>query len=257
MKTPSCTLIAILFTGVILSGTQAAVLGYMENFDDATLGDVVPSGWTENGSAPLSNATIVTTGSDQGYQFILSGATHLNSTVDITDASPSSFMVSVSFTITSMAANPSAFSNINLIALSNTTDGSTGYRLGYNIGNTDRGRLSLGEHGTSGLTTTTSTTTLTPTVNVLYTMTLTGAYVSGAFNFTASLTNGTDTINLSATDPSARTDATRFGFRTASNNAANSSTVVFDDFSVSIPEPASAALVGLGLLGTLIRHRQK
>src|SRR5690606_26932668 len=98
------------------------------------LGDVVPAGWTESGSMGVSNATIVSHNGGRGYQFVLSGSTNLNSAVEITNASSASFSMSVTFMITSMATNPALFSNINLFAFSDTSDGGSGYRLGYNIG---------------------------------------------------------------------------------------------------------------------------
>jgi len=94
------------------------------------------------------------------------------------------------------------------------------------------------------------------TIGQVITLTLTATPGSGAnTNFALSATNGTDTLNTTTIFSTPLMANYEVGIR-GSTATGSPATVVFDNFSVVVPEPASLSVVGVGAMGLLGRRRR-
>lgn len=260
----------LLLSATLTCVSHGAVTSFSDNFDDYDPESNIPSPWSFSNSAGAATQKISTiSGSNRGYS--LSLTSNASNYGVVSAGSGSDFVVSVQFRMDSLAAgsNSSATINHSLNALASATLG-TGYRLNYvpaystsSIQNA--GLLVLAETGGTGLAGTlnsTSTHFLTAAdigaSGKFYTLQLTGTYSGGVLTLNGVLLDGaTVLLSVSGTDSTIQTGS-YFGMRFASNSSQNTGTVTYDNFSVlAVPEPATAGLAGIGLMGMLLRRRQR
>lgn len=244
--------------------TVTASSPYTTNFDDFIEGDdpsAAPGTFTETNANGQSNTSIVQVpGQGLGMRQTSAGAvgsvtSNTIATVNatgLTGTTGSQFSVSTTFVIDSFVA--SGVANTSLNAASNSTFGS-GYRVVYTISSTTPssiGGFTIAENGTTMTGVTTTGSNYTPVAGAVLTMTLTGFYNSATSVSLAGYlfdSNGTEIARVTITDTSAQT-GNFFGMRTAVNGSGANESVTFTNFTLAVPEPASAtlALVALGCL---------
>ncbi|MET0262912.1 MAG: PEP-CTERM sorting domain-containing protein [Rariglobus sp.] len=248
MKNYPCALLGFI---VAASSAFAATVPYSDNFQAGTVTE-----WTSGGGAPATWG-IVNTGTSNVYQVTSSAsAGNFTSVVQLTNATSAlqSFTMTSSFKIT----DGSAGEFIGFAAFSNNITPGFGSNYVADIASGGQMRI-IAQNDTSGFSSTAATFATSLVVGTNYTMSLTSTYVGGTLNMTFTLTNGTQSQSVTATDTSPLT-GTYFGYRL--NNSTDSLVTQFSNFTVTtspIPEPASAAmLLGLGALGAVgtVRRRR-
>jgi len=250
--------------------TVTAGSPYTTNFDDFIEGDdpdADPGTFTEANSNSQSNSSIVQVpGQGLGLRQTSAGAvgsvsSNTIATVNatgLTGATGNQFSVSTTFVIDSFVA--SGVANTSLNAASNSTFGS-GYRVVYTIASTSPGSVggfTIAENGTTMTGVTTTGSNFTPAAGAVLTMTLTGFYNSATSVSLAGYlfdSTGTEVARVTITDTTAQT-GNFFGMRTAVNGSGSSESVTFTDFTLAVPEPASAALAVLSA-GALCFRRKR
>jgi hypothetical protein len=255
---------------------SAATLPYSNNFDSATLGTTLPSDFIESVGAAgsVANYNIITSGGGRALQANLSAsnnstttgtAANVSAAVQFPGAAGSDFVVSTDFVLDNFntAAGASTL-NFGLAAAGSVANFSSGnqYRLIYTVFGGNSSRLAISENGTIRAT---STGTIAPTAGFSGTMTLTGVYSGGALDLTGTLVSGPTTLTVSFQDTTTPFTGEYFGYRTALNALLGSTQtgpltasqdVTYDNFSVAVPEPTTAAAGGLMMLGLLARRRR-
>lgn len=239
------------FIAAAASSAFAATVPYSDNFQAGTVTE-----WTSGGGAPGTWA-IVNAGGSNVYQATSSAAAgNFTSVVQLTNANSAlqSFTISSSFKITD--ASPGEF--IGLAAFSNNITPGVGTNYVADIASGGQMRI-IAQNDTSGFTSTTATFATSLVVGTNYTMSLTSTYVGGTLNMTFTLTNGTQSQSVTATDTSPLTGQ-YFGYRL--NDTTDSLVVQFSNYNVAVsavPEPTTTtALFGLGVLaaGLVVRRRR-
>ncbi len=250
----------------------AATAPYYDNFDGYSDGSA-PSNFvtTINGPFPaaqdsywrISNPS----GTDGKYVNVVEGYSASSSAgLAITNLASSDFQLSTTFVLgTPFTSSPLNQGQAGLAALSTGPDfTNNGYRLSYQVygpgagatGSYNNGRLIL-----YGLTTgfTINAPGILPVVfGTSYTMVLSGAYSAAGLSLTGTLTDGTQTVSLSASDPSPRS-GTYFGYYDNIGGSTQHSTAMFvtyDDFSLTIPEPATTTMLIFAGTALIVARRR-
>ncbi len=273
---PICLLVLAL---CVPAATAAVSANYTENFDSLPAGDNVPAQWTEP-SAGAAASTIIDRGGNKVYN-VTTSSTATSSSVGLAQvtnlANPQSFTASVQFSLRAVSSASNTFVTNGMLLFSDA-GASSYYRVIYNTGSGNNGRIEVVEIGSAagmgagtGATavdgaTIRSTGTLAPVfstseLTVLYTLTATVTYTGSTMNFQVSLTNGLGSVSMAVTDTSPKT-GTYFGLRTATSSGSTGSTtsinVDYDNFDLAlVPEPSSALLAILGASGILLRGRRR
>ena len=264
---------AILLVSVPL---HAATVPYFENFDDDAIGTFPPSEPApELGSFVESTDaawTVISGGiSGQSYRNIFTtDSTATSAGIDFAGslggapAAAQSFTLSTDFRFNS---GTSANATVGLGFLGTSNVFNPGYFVDLNFaigsGTTPTGTFRFVENG--GIIPG-SIVAGTPTIGVVYTLTLSGLYVdtngdlvNDRLDLSATLSGGSGASALSGTityQDSTPQTGTFFGIRNRNNLADLNAD--FDNFSVAvIPEPGSAALAIFGGITFLVRRRSR
>ncbi len=250
MKTHPSVLLGLFVAAA--STAFAATVPYSDSFDSSST-----AGWTTGGSINASTTWAIANAAGSNVYQATTGnsAGNFTSVVQLTNVNPAleNFTMTSTFKVTdgtiAQFVGFAAFSN-------NITPG-----VGSNyLADIDRGggmRI-LAQNDSSGFTSTTAGFG-SILLNTSYTMSLSGVYVGTTLNLTFTVTNGTTTQSVTATDLTPLTGQ-YFGYRMNNGTANDPMQVQFSNFDVTtgaIPEPAStAALLGLGALGTVLFSRR-
>lgn len=264
MKTTIARLPIGLLGLVLASVATAATAPYADPFQDTTIGST-PSGWTTFG-ATGTTALVQNSGSANYLQLTGSNtAGSFGSTVQLTnmDSSIGGFTISTSFRINDGTSNTGG-EYIGLSAFSLNTAMTGSYYLADIQRNSGNIRiLSLGATNadfsspdnslpgsafTGGLV-----------ANTDYTLSIVGTYTGASLSLTFSVSNGTTTKSITATDATPLT-GTNFGYRLNNTTGSDPLGVQFASYAVSaIPEPSTyAACLGaaVGMMALVRRRRQ-
>ena len=194
-----------------------------------------------------------------------------SSIIDVSDlggpaAAASNFLYTSNMTI--QLIDPPSSGNksydVGLAALVTNLSGgdvNNGYLLRLRMFGTGSAQSSIGdiiiEEIASGSSTALNTGSFTGSLSQGTTLSLSllGEYTGGDLKLTFSVSDGTTTNSVIATDTTPQT-GTGFGYRNRlTGNDNGEFTVDYDNFSISVPEPSSLALLGLGTLLLLPRRR--
>jgi hypothetical protein len=243
--------------------TVTAESPYTTNFDDFIEGndpDADPGTFTETNSSANANSSIVQVPSQGlGLRQTATSTSNTIATVDatgLTGATGNQFSVSTTFVIDSFST--AGIANTSLNAAASSTFAS-GYRISYTLASTTPGAiggLTLSENATTIAGATTTGTTYTPAAGAVLTLTLTGIYSSATSVSLAGYlfdSGGNEVARVTFTDTSAQT-GNFFGVRTAVNGGTES--VTFTNFTLAVPEPASAALAIISAAGLSFRRKR-
>ena len=253
---------------VVVHTAGAAVIPYTNDF----------SGSGANTAFPVENtdAEWTVTGGSYVFSFTNTAITPSTASLPILGSASVPFTMETQFTVTSAGNFNGNGSTIGfgLFGLNTTftgaNSGSAYYLADFQVANTNTATvgtlriLSLGEAtGFTGnpviVDANLSVASLAIEVGATYTLRLEGTYAGSTLNMTLGLYNaaGTTQIGASATasDTSPLT-GTNFGFRNRIGLGGGTFSTNFDNFQI-VPEPASAALVLLGLAATGCARRRR
>ncbi len=243
--------IASLFIGTAIS--NAAVLANYSNDFTTDVADFTTAGgtWTLNTSGSGTYSNVISASSTSG-----------TTAVQVTNMAGQNFVVSTAFTVNTISG-PST--TVGFGAFGSTASfAAPSYLADVNAGSTTGGNSTIRilELNSPSNTSIASFTTPSGGLNFLvagnrYTLTLEGEYVSSDLKLTLTLVNLTTNITTTITG----TDTTPltgqfFGFRNRTGSGASNLDVSFDNFSVVIPEPASATLLAMSALLLSCRRRK-
>lgn len=259
--------VAFAVLGVTSSMEAAAItVPYTTNFDSFSTGALTSpfSAYTSNGASSstiadlgggnkvLRQVTAPNTGNTSSNTY--AHVEVASNTFGYSGALSNTFTITSTITLGSLATYP--VSNISVNALS-ATDATNGYRLGYNIGQANNvGNITLSGLGVTSVDS--GALTLTPTTGTQLTLTLVGTYISATtLKLDGYLYNGSGSLIASLTANTTNlATGTSFGVRSANSGGAGSGFTADVTQLAVIPEPATCALLGLGL-GTVILFRRR
>ena len=239
----------LLFAGASLSHA-AVVANYFNDFATDVADFTAAGTWTLNTSGSGTYSNVISASSTSG-----------TAAVQVTNLASQNFIVSTAFTVNSIAG-PST--TVGFGAFGSTASfAAPSYLADVNAGSTTGGNSTIRIlELNSPNTTIASVTTASGGLNFLvagnnYTLTLEGEYVSSDLKLTLTLVNLTTNITTTITG----TDTTPlsgqfFGFRNRTGSGASNLDVSFDNFSVVVPEPASATLLAMSTLFLTCRRRK-
>jgi hypothetical protein len=251
--------VASMMLGQLTAG--AATLPYSEGFEAATVGNDAPAGFSESAddawsvvdSDPITGTKSYATDTvGQASQTVTNRTMFQVPELGGPAATAKDFIYTVVFRFDSGTTIGSGSINLALLALTdaNGSNGYTGRLLGsaaarifdggspISGGDVDQGAFSIGED---------------------YTVTLTGTYNASDELELYLFVNGTGITGtgVSGTDVSPSANS-YFGISVSAGSSATTIRSVhasFDDLSILVPEPASIAMVGLGVLAVVRRRR--
>ncbi len=263
---------------LIASVLHAATIPYTENFDDDALGTSTPSEPApESGTFGIAGGTWAVVGgagaiSGQSYNVTnLSGNTSYGAGISFagvlggaaSSASDFTFSSQVQFnTGTTSVGTGSNVVTAGLGFLGTSSTFGTGYFVDIN---SSSGLIRFVRNGTPTPDLGSSLDAGTVAIDEVYTLTVTGLYIdtnadtiNDALQLSATVSGGGLSGSISYTDPAPVTTGTIFGYRLRNTTASADSDVDFDNYSLVIPEPASAVLLvaSAGFLGLYRRHRR-
>lgn len=139
---------------------------------------------------------------------------------------------------------------------SNSSLASPSYLADVSFGGASNSIIRILKLGTPNTTIATASSPNLLATEVTYTLSLVGDYTSSGLDLTLTLDNGTTQTVINGIDATPLTGQW-FGFRNRTNNASGGAlTASYDNFSLVIPEPASAALLAVGTLLLMVRQRK-
>lgn len=242
------------FCVVAATSAFAATVPYTDSFQSSST-----AGWTPGGSIAGSTTwEIANTGGSNAYQATTGNtAGNFTSVVQLTNvnAALGNFTMTSTFKVT----DGTVAQFIGLAAFSNNITPGVGSNYLADIDAAGNMRI-LSQNDTSGFSSTTADFGPSLQLNTNYTMSLSGVYSGSTLNLTFTVTNGTLTQSVTATDLTPLTGQ-YFGYRLNNGTANDPMQVQFANFDVAtsaIPEPATAtALLGLGALGAVVVARRR
>lgn len=269
MKTSTPRRILLAFAAVLpLSpSAQGATAPYSDDFDSYAPG-ATPSGFTSNASGLNTMSTwSVAQGPNGGvYNNILN--TNQGSTasgISITNLNGMNFSLLSTFTLGGFFTTSGFYRcSVGLFALAATPSSVSGYSVSYDTFAANDPSAQPGHLSIFGVETyfPPSGTSVPVSTGATYTMTLSGVYTTNGLLLTATLSDGTNSISQSGLDSTSAT-GTYFGYyngASASVQRGISTSVAFDNFSVTVPEPKTITcltLAGLSIVGRLLRRTRR
>ena len=262
-------LFTVLGLALIASSAQADIV-VSENFDDGTLGTLIQTGIATNAGVsgnPASGSVVFAGGGDGGRSFVGTSQTDFGIP---TAAFTGNFSASIDVTIQSGGgANgfigfgpgvPGGDGTGGGNAFGEPTAGPAAF-VAINANNRAGGSVSFGDFGPGTNNANSGTDGSNPVVgDGSHTITLDFDALTGDLTFSA-IVNGAPEITLGTIDTSDN------GFDSTTTNRiffGGDDGTTFDNFTVSVeavaaavPEPGSAALLGLGVLGSMIVRRRR
>ena len=284
IQRPARLLAATLAISLLLPNGQlsAATAPYFETFNDDATGATLPSEPSpESGIFASSNegafatygwSVVNNTGGRAYRQFlnVASGATssfNLSSTLSFSNLAASNFVQSTSFTLNNLAeTGGDGELNLGLGALGSLGHFNSGirYELRYILNafatpTNPLGSLRLEEIGGDGQINATSIVTVPVQIGIPYTLTLSGSYSAGTLSLTGALSSSGGSATVTDSDNTPLT-GTNYGYLTNHVRSAGFNSTIdvnFDDYSMTVPEPCSTALILGGIATTLGRRRRR
>ena len=267
----TCGVVTIGFT-LASSAALAVEAPYIENFDSYPTG-AMPSEFViqTSGSGVIPVYSQWNIANDSGTAGVYRNIAYADfvktsAAVDVSNLAQSDFILSTSFVLNSFGSSTSPLVDIHigLGALGSGPDFSTsGYSLGYEL--VDRGNSfstdgALQFYEAGQVLASLPFTTLPVVTGQPYTMTLIGTYIPKGLLLTGILSNNNGSIFISLTDQTPQ-NGSYFGYYDSAAGLfyhAAGVDVSYDDFSITVPEPATLAYLAGGFsLLAMLRHRRR
>lgn len=257
-QNPKRTLLLLIAATGLSTSAFAVEAPYTENFDS------YPDGGTPGGfSTALHGGGVYyqsswntqnPNGSAGTYRNYIQGDfVQASSAIAVTNLTQSDFILSTTFVVNGFGAFSSTYERM-LVGLGAFATGpdfyQSGYRLSYVLNNSYGGFPQIGSLQLSGSSSGTYQNPIPVVRGATYTMTLSGIYSSSGLLLTGTLDDGTHSLALTVNDPTP-SQGTYFGYYDEASGLTNHAVyadVSYDNFSISVPEPRSICLLGLGIL---------
>ena len=248
MKKISLVSAVTLFSSI--ATLMGATIPYQDNFQETTIGQD-PAGWTEGGTGSWE---IAAGGSGNIYENTISGTTGSStSALQFTNLVGSDFEITSSFQISDI----STVLNIGFASFGAASSFGNGlYLADINVGG-DMRIVSIFGGTTTGFTGGTGSLGVALNTTDTYDLTLAGSYSGSTLTLDFTVSNGTESATLTATDTTPRTGE-YFGLRVNNAAAGDDLVVGFNNYSAAIPEPSYGGLmIGFMVIAALYIRRRR